>query len=197
MSAHDRVGGSTPDAASPSIWKGLSLREDVTPEDVERVREIVQSSGYFSESEIEIAVEIVEETLEKGPAAGYRFLFADHSDLSDPGVPLTRDGVCESGRRTVGYTCFGEVPCTKGSFDLYWIAVEAAQRGKGLGTLLQRETEARVRAMGGRRLFADTSGRAQYEPTRHFYLGLGYKEEARLADFYAPGDDKVLYGMRL
>lgn len=36
-----------------------------------------------------------------------------------------------------------------------------------------------------------------YAPTRKFYTSLGYAEEARLADFYAPGDDKVIYGMRL
>src|SRR5690606_9058255 len=100
-------------------------------------------------------------------------------------------------RRVVGYTCYGQTPCTSGTFDLYWIAVHNDLRSKGLGRILQRETEERIRALGGRRLFADTSGREQYEPTRRFYRSMGYEEEARLRDFYAPGDDKVIFGKRL
>ena len=55
------------------------------------------------------------------------------------------------------------------------------------------ETERLIRAMGGRRVYAETSGRAQYEPTREFYLRLGFDREAELADFYAPGDAKVFF----
>jgi hypothetical protein len=41
-------------------------------------------------------------------------------------------------------------------------------------------------------VYVETSGRAQYEPTRDFYMHCGYEVEAVLADFYAPGDDKVI-----
>ena len=50
---------------------------------------------------------------------------------------------------------------------------------------------------GGRRVYVETSGRAQYEPTRRFYEACGYAREAVLTDFYAPGDDKVIYGQSL
>lgn len=165
---------------------GLVLRETVAKADVDSVRAIVTSTGFFSPGEIEIACELVTETLAKGPYDGYRFLFAE--------IPDPRP---HHAMRTIGYTCYGETPCTSGTFDLYWIAVHNDLRAKGLGTYLQRETETRIRRLGGRRLFAETSGRAQYEPTRRFYLNLGYKQEAVLADFYAPGDDKVIYGMTL
>ena len=49
------------------------------------------------------------------------------------------------------------------------------------------------RAAGGRRLYAETSGRAQYRPTRRFYRRAGFRREARLRDFYAPGDDKLIF----
>lgn len=165
---------------------GLMLRETPTRADVESVRAIVSSSGFFNGAEVEIACELVDEALAKGPVDGYRFLLADIPDPRPKGTV-----------RTIGYTCYGQTPCTVGTFDLYWIAVHEDLRGKGLGVLLQKETEARVRALGGRRLFAETSGREQYEPTRRFYEKLGYAQEARLTDFYAPGDDKVVYGMRL
>lgn len=176
--------------SEPPSWPGLILRDQPSPEDVARVRAIVQSTGFFNQDEIRIAGELVEETLAKGPVEGYRFLFADVHDSKTPSARA-------DARQTVGYTCYGQIPCTTGSFDLYWIAVDASMRGRGLGTILQRKTEASIRAIGGRRLFAETSGRPQYEPTRRFYLGLGYREEACLADFYAPGDDKLVYGMSL
>lgn len=179
-----------PDQSGPPSWPGLILRDQPSPDDVARVRAIVQSTGFFNQDEIRIAGELVEETLAKGPVEGYRFLFAD---VFEPDTHPATAGT----PKTVGYTCYGQIPCTTGSFDLYWIAVDASMRGRGLGTLLQRKTEANIRSIGGRRLFAETSGRPQYEPTRRFYLGLGYQEEARLADFYAPGDDKLVYGMSL
>jgi hypothetical protein len=42
-------------------------------------------------------------------------------------------------------------------------------------------------------MYLDTSGRAQYAPTRAFYEHKGYGVAARLEDFFAPGDDKVIY----
>jgi hypothetical protein len=46
---------------------------------------------------------------------------------------------------------------------------------------------------GARRVYADTSSRLQYKPTRAFYLACGYVREAILADFYAPDDGKVIF----
>jgi ribosomal protein S18 acetylase RimI-like enzyme len=66
-------------------------------------------------------------------------------------------------------------------------------RGKGLGTALLEESERRIASMGGTRVYIETSARSLYEPTRAFYLARGYREEARLADYYAPGDAKVIY----
>jgi hypothetical protein len=51
----------------------------------------------------------------------------------------------------------------------------------------------RVIAQGGERLYIDTSGREKYAPTRAFYERNGFSCEARLTDFYAPGDDRVIY----
>ncbi|MBL8851541.1 MAG: hypothetical protein JNG89_17790, partial [Planctomycetaceae bacterium] len=55
-------------------------------------------------------------------------------------------------------------------------------------------TERLIAKRGGRRVYAETSGREQYAPTRAFYERCGYQREATLKDFYAPGDDKVVYG---
>jgi hypothetical protein len=45
---------------------------------------------------------------------------------------------------------------------------------------------------GGRLAVIETSSRPAYERTRKFYLKHGYAVQARVADFYAPGDDRVI-----
>jgi D-alanine-D-alanine ligase len=153
----------------------VEFRDTVHSTDVQAVRSIVASSGFFAPHEIDIAVELVEEHLARGAASGYHFIFAD------------ADG------HPIGYACYGPIGCTVGSFDLYWIAVQAGSRRRGLGRRLLREVERRVALASGRRLYIETSSRALYEPTRQFYERCGYKSEARLDDFYSPGDAKVIY----
>lgn len=151
------------------------FRDHVVQDDKRAVRDIVQSTGFFSAEEIEVAEELVCEHLQKGPASGYLFVFAQ-----------SQDGLVQ------GYACYGPVPCTARSFDLYWIAVRAGSRGRGLGKILMREVERRLRATGGGKIIAETSSRGQYAPTQGFYRACGFCEEARIRDYYAPGED-ILY----
>ena len=155
--------------------ENCTLRTASRPSDVSAVREIIAATGFFSDEEITIAGELVEETLVKGAAAGYHFIFA------------------ESAGTLVGYCCFGPIPLTRESFDIYWVAVMPGQQGSGLGRRLMEIAEDTIRDFGGRRAYADTSSREQYQPTRNFYEAIGYHLEACLPDFYAPGDGKVVY----
>lgn len=153
----------------------IKYRRQIKPTDVAAIKIIVRASGFFSAAEIEIAVELAEEKLELGPDSSYEFLFA------------------EDAGRVVGYACWGLIPATVGSYDLYWIAVQPELRGRGLGKKLLMETEKFIFDAGGRRIYVDTSSRQQYEPTRLFYEKCGYHQGALLKDFYAPGDGKIIY----
>ena len=150
-------------------------REEVMESDLAGVHSVVRSSGFFSPEETAVAMELVAERLKSGKASGYFFLFAEHE------------------REVVGYTCYGPVPCTESSYDLYWIAVHDDFRFLGLGRELLERTEKEIRALGGSRIYIETSSRGQYEPTRAFYRKCGYRDEAIFKDFYAPGDSKIVY----
>lgn len=158
---------------------GIRLRQKVLPRDLASVRRIVVSTGVFRPQEVEVAVELVEESLSMGPASGYRFFFAEKQG------------------RTVGYACYGPVACTTSSYDLYWIAVEKGFQGNGIGRVLISRVEEQILQEGGRRLYVETSSRAEYEPTLQFYSSQGYIREAVLEDFYSKGDHKLILVKKL
>ena len=157
----------------------LTFRTSVRPGDDDIVREIVDSTGFFYDFEIPVAVELIQEKISHGDKSDYHFLFA--------GV----DG------RTVAYTCFGPIAGTDGSFDLYWIVTHNDFRGRGIGNILLEETHRIIREMGGRIVIAETSSLGKYDPTRHFYDRNGYTNEAHIDDFYKEGDGKVFFVKRL
>lgn len=155
--------------------QACTFRSAPRPSDAAAIRAIVVSTGFFSEAEVDVAVELVDERLAKGEASGYHFLFAERAG------------------RVLGYACFGPIACTVAGFDLYWIAVHQGHRGAGLGRALLEHGEAAIVRAGGQRIYVETSSKPQYQPTRAFYLRCGYAEEAVITDFYAPGDSKVIY----
>jgi len=156
--------------------RNLIFRETPSHDDPDKVRAIVEATGFFSDEEVEISVELVRERLSRGIESGYYFLFAE-----------------DNKGKLVGYTCYGPVTGTESSFDLYWIVVGNDFQGYGTGKLLDSKTEYLVREMGGTRIYAETSSREQYEPTQAFYRKTGYRETAYLEDFYAPGDGKIIF----
>jgi len=154
---------------------GVTFRSEVRLGDDDQVRRVCASTGVFSPEEVELAGELVRERLRIGLASGYHFLLAE------------MDG------RLVGYTCFGPIPCTSGSFSLYWMAVDKEWCYLGLGREILTRTEIEILGLGGRRIFIDTSSRSDYRPARAFYRRMGYRSEALLRNFYAAGDHKLIF----
>jgi ribosomal protein S18 acetylase RimI-like enzyme len=153
----------------------LIYRHQIQLSDLEAISTIVKSSGFFSAAETDIALELAEEKLEHQDASSYRFLFVENE------------------KRVVGYTCYGLIPATCFSYDLYWIAVLKDFCGQGLGKLLMAKTEKLIRAGGGKQIYVETSSRDQYQPTHNFYESCGYHQEAFLKNFYSESDSKIIY----
>ena len=133
--------------------------------------EALEGCGAFTAEEVRVAIEMFDEGLE--------------GEYSLLGVDV--DGVLR------GYVCVGKAWLTRGSWYVYWICVHPAFHGGGVAQLLQRATEDFVRESGGERLVLETSGRALYERSRRFYARAGFEVQGRIADFYARGDDCIIY----
>ena len=166
----------------------MSIRlGSLRPSDRARVAELLVSTAAFSRDEIDVALQLFDESVREEGARG-----ADDAHVPDYEFTGAFDG-----ERLLGYACAGPTPATEGTFDLYWLAVDAAAQGKGIGTTLVRAVERELRDRGARMLLVETSSRPDYSDTRAFYERCGYIEAARIRDFYAPADDRIMLTTRL
>jgi GNAT superfamily N-acetyltransferase len=148
----------------------------MTREDRPTVLEIIQATEMFTPDEVSVARELIDVYLDQPQQQDYRL------------------AVCEDdGGRVVGYLAYGPTPLTEGTYDLYWMAVDAREQGRGYGRELLTWLEATVRTAGGRLILIETSSQPKYGKTRRFYAGFDYKEVSRIPDFYRKGDDRITY----
>ena len=96
-----------------------------------------------------------------------------------------------------GYACYGPTPLTEATYDLYWIAVDPAFAGHGIGTRLLQRMEELVLAANGRLIVVETSSCPKYAASRRFYLKNGYNSAETIRDFYRDGEDRVTYVKRV
>lgn len=153
----------------------LVYSNELLPGDYGQIRGILESSGFFRPEEVAVALELVEEWLRKENESGYYFITA------------------RAENRVVAYSCYGPIPLTINRWDIYWIAVADRFRGRRIGGMLLEKTEERIRELGGKKAYIETSSSQLYAPTRRFHEKQGYILEAVLKDYYDDEDDKCLY----
>ncbi|MEM7289714.1 MAG: GNAT family N-acetyltransferase [Pseudomonadota bacterium] len=100
---------------------------------------------------------------------------------------------CEAGGKAVGFCYAAPEALTEGTWNMLAIAVLPEHQGNGAGSAIVKELESNLRDNGNRVLIVDTSGAEGFAPTRDFYRKNGYSEEARIRDFWAEGDDKIVF----
>jgi ribosomal protein S18 acetylase RimI-like enzyme len=151
-----------------------------TAEDGNAIRKIVSTSGFFSEAELATVDELWDEYILHGTQTSGYYFIVDKED-----------------ENLLGFACYGPHPLTESTYDLYWIVTDKHAKGRGVGKALMAVVEKEVAALGGSLLIAETSGKELYKPTRGFYKKRGYLKEAVIKDFYAPGDDLVMFTKKL
>jgi len=152
----------------------------IEPGDREAIRELIAGTDAFKPFEVDVAMELVDVALtQKG------------QDDYHPYVLVEDDGM------VVAYACFGKNAMTTGTFDLYWIATRTDRMGKGYGRAILSFVEEEVRRRKGYLLVIETSSQESYGSTRQFYDKVGCTLAAQLPDYYAKGDDKLIYLKRV
>lgn len=157
--------------------KSAAILRPLTAADRTPVETMMRSIPLFRPEEVQVALEVFDAALVPGQR-DYHTLAAE------------LDG------RLVGWICWGPTPCTLGTYDLYWVAVDPSVQGAGVGSQLLKEMERRLAGVA-RLIVVETGGKESYQPTRAFYLARGYEIVSRVPDFYAPGDDQIVLVKRL
>ncbi len=154
----------------------------LTREDRKPVIDLLEATGNFNSAELAIAGELIGIVIDQPGQEDYYSWVAETTQHDHTGI--------------AGFLVIGPVPATVGSWHMYWIAVHPASYGTGIAASLQLHAEDFVRSRTGYWLLAETSGQSGYQRARAFYRKHGYRELARVADYYKPSDDLILFGKR-
>ena len=103
----------------------------------------------------------------------------------------------EQDAKPIGFAYFAPAEMTDRTWHLWWIVVSPHTQARGIGTQLLQYVENECRRAGGRILVIETGSTPLYEKTRRFYLKHGYEQAGLVRDFYADGDDMVVFRKRL
>lgn len=145
--------------------------------DRRRLETILKAQAHFKPEEVQIALELVDLGLTQAGQEDYIFRIAEGPE-----------------GQILGYICYGKAPLTDAVYDIYWIVVHPASWNQGTGTVLLRQAEEEMKRRKARLLLIETSSRPPYEIPRAFYRKHGYEEQARILDYYAFGDHKLIFG---
>jgi len=156
----------------------LKIRPMVN-DDKPAIMQILRATPEFIPAEVIVAEEVIDSYLHDPSGSGY-YVF-----------------IAEIGSIITGYICYGPTPLTEGTWDLYWMAIAPEQQGQGIGKALIAFAEEEIKRANGRLAIIETSSKPEYERTRRFHYGRGYELVCQIADFYAPGDDKLILQKRL
>jgi ribosomal protein S18 acetylase RimI-like enzyme len=99
----------------------------------------------------------------------------------------------ETPDRVLGYACFGKTPMTEATYDLYWLVVAQAARGRGIGGNLMTAVEDELRQRGGGIVRVETSSLEGEGGARRFYEKTGFRLAGAIPDFYRKGDDLLVF----
>lgn len=151
----------------------------MTKEDRAALIQILRNTPEFPPAEVDVAIEVLDTYLQEPVRSGYNIF------------------VSEANSSVVGYICYGPTPLTQGTWDIYWMAVEPGRQRQGIGKSLLAFAEKEIKKAEGRMTLIETSSKPEYEATRWFHRSQGYELVCRISDFYAPGDDKLVFQKRL
>jgi ribosomal protein S18 acetylase RimI-like enzyme len=154
--------------------KEIKIRATIS-DDIEQIMDLIRRTNFFRPVEIDIALEVLQDAVSKPQQSGYQSYTA----------------IIE--KQPVGWICFGQTPCTIGTFDIYWIAVDPDFQRWGIGSKLLDFAQSIIAKQCGRLIVIETSGSNLYKPTQKFYEKCGYKLAAKVDDFYAENDPKMIF----
>lgn len=149
-------------------------------EDRNSILYLLEKTPQFTPEEKQCAMELVDIYIKQGEQSGYDFFVS-----------------ADSANRFLGYICFGKIPLTDACYDIYWIVVDPEHHGRKIGSQLLEAVEEKLKGMGARKIFVETSSQQYYTPAQNFYEKRDFRLVSRIKDFYKIGDDKLVFAKEI
>ena len=149
------------------------------PSDTPALVEIARQTGAYSPEEIQDLHDRLDAYPDRHAADEHQAITFDHN-----GQPA-------------GVAYYAPVAMTDRTWSLYWLVAPASPPGPDVADRLLRHAEDDVRGRGGRLLVFEASSRSAQEPVRQLLAAHGYRPGAALPDFYAAGEDQIIFRKRL
>jgi ribosomal protein S18 acetylase RimI-like enzyme len=112
----------------------------------------------------------------------------EHLNHPGPAIwPTADDG------EPVGVACCALEPVASGTWNLLMLWTRKDRHGQGFGKQLVAHLESELQGRVARLLIVETSGLPAFAVARWFYVRSGFKHEASIKDFFAAGDDKLIF----
>lgn len=156
---------------------------DLLPTDRPPLAALLSKVGNLNDDECAVALELIDEKIAHPDTSTYRFFMA----VDDDGG---RDHV-------LGYLCWGRTPMTERTVDLYWIVVDQALHGRGVGRFLLTALEDQMREEGLLTIRVETASSEAYNGTIAFYEKTAFALSGRIRDFYKDDDDLLIFTKRV
>lgn len=161
----------------------MILKHGLAPADRPRILALLESLTAFTPDERAVAMELVDAALAHPASDDYRFILS-----------VSGEGAAE---QLAGYLCYGRTPMTQSTYDLYWIGTSPAFARLGVARNLVASLEAAVAQQGGGIIRVETGSREGHGAAVHFYDAVAFARAATIPDFYAPGDDLIIFTKRV
>lgn len=146
-----------------------------SPEDRDVILEMTKGTEVFYDHEVEALGEVLDD---------YQAINVEYDH---------RAMTLLDGDTIIGFAYYAPTAMTDRTWELWWIVISKERQGEGFGKLLLDAVESDVVVEQGRLMLIETSSLPHYLPTRHFYRKRGYRQVASIPDFYADGDDKLIF----
>jgi ribosomal protein S18 acetylase RimI-like enzyme len=151
---------------------GHSMIRHTKATDTEAIMRIVAESGQFDDE----AQGYVRETLK------------NHLSVENDEIWLTADD-----GEPVGVAYCAPEPVASGAWNLQMLWTRGDSNRAGHGGAMVKYLETELRSRSARLLIVETSGLADFAPARAFYEKYGFIHEATVRNFFAVGDDKLVF----
>jgi ribosomal protein S18 acetylase RimI-like enzyme len=140
--------------------------------DAKAILEIIEESGQFDAD----GLAHVQDTLDQ------------HLAGDGPAIWLTADD-----GEPVGVAYCAPELVASGTWNLLMLWTRPDRQGKGHGAALVKQMEHELHCRAARLLIVETSGLSAFTPARAFYAKCGFAHEATIKNFFAAGDDKLVF----